>query len=555
MDRRTFLTTGALGAAAVGAAPAVSPADALAAPAARRPGAPPAAPDFEWEEATVADLQQAMAAGRTSARALAAAYLARIEAMDRPAAGQPATRAVIEVNPDALAIADALDAERRAGRVRGPLHGIPVLLKDNVDTGDRMLTTAGSLALADAPAPRDAALVVRLRAAGAVILGKTNLSEWANFRSTRSSSGWSARGGQTRNPYALDRTPCGSSSGSGVAVAANYAALAVGTETDGSIVCPSSTSGIVGVKPTLGLVGGRGIVPIAHSQDTAGPMARTVRDAALLLAAMAALPGDAAPHAVPGRAAALAGGVPDYAAALRPDALRGARIGVARQFFGFHDGVDRLMDDALRALRGAGAVLVDPVRLPTDRQIGGGETTVLLHEIKADMADYLASRGSTTRHRTLADLIAFNEREAAREMPFFGQELFLQAEQKGPLTSAAYRQALARNQRVMRGGIDAALRQHCLDAIVAPTGGPAWKIDLLTGDHFSGGYSSASAVAGYPHVTVPAGFVRGLPVGLSLFGGAWREAALLGYAHAFEQATRHRRPPRFQPTAEGEATA
>ncbi|MGZ8413252.1 MAG: amidase [Gemmatirosa sp.] len=540
MDRRRFLGTGALGAAALASGQALD-----TQPAATAPGASlPAAQDFVFAEVTVAELQDHMAAGRHSARAIAQAYLARIAALDH--AG-PTVRSVIEVNPDALEIADRMDAERRGGRVRGPLHGIPVLLKDNVDTGDRMMTSAGSLALATAPAPRDAFVAARLREAGAVILGKTNLSEWANFRSTRSSSGWSGRGGQTRNPYALDRSPCGSSSGSGVAVAANFAALAVGTETDGSIVCPASANGLVGFKPTLGLVSRSGIVPIAHSQDTAGPMTRTVRDAALLLGALAS--GGADPRDSATRAAQ-AHVVADYAAGLDAGALKGARIGVAREFFGFHPQVDQVMEDAVRAVREAGAVLVDDVKLPTRGRFDAGEFQVLLWEFKADLNAYLAERGATSPVRTLADVIAFNERERAREMPWFGQEIMLQAQAKSALTDPKYRTTLARNRRQAGAqGIDAMLAKHRLDAVIAPTGGPAWTIDLLNGDHFGGGYSSASAVAGYPHVTVPAGSVGGLPVGLSFFAGAWSDARLLRLAYAFEQATRHRRPPAFRPGA------
>jgi amidase len=476
--------------------------------------------------------------------------------VDRPGDGRPGLRSVVEVNPDALAEARRLDAERRAGRVRGPLHGVPVLLKDNIDTADRMQTTAGSLALVGAPAPRrDARVAERLRAAGAVLLGKTNLSEWANFRSERSSSGWSARGGQTRNPYALDRTPCGSSSGSAAAVAANLAALAVGTETDGSIVCPSATCGVVGVKPTLGLVSRAGVIPIAHSQDTAGPMTRTVRDAAVLLGVLAS--GGADPRD-PDTAAAQRAAAADFARALDAGALRGARIGVARNYFGFHEGVERVMGEALRALREAGAVLVDPAPITTAKRFGAAEFEVLLYEFKADLNRYLAERlagggaapnglGEPTP-RTLAELIAFNERHRDREMPYFGQELFVRAQAKGPLTEAAYRRALADSKRLAGPeGIDAALAAGRLDALVAPTNGPAWAIDVVTGDHFGGGYAGASAVSGYPHVTVPAGAVHGLPVGLSFFGARFHDARLLGYAFAFEQATRARRAPTFRP--------
>lgn len=544
MDRRRFLGTGALGAAALAAGRPLAAHPPDAHPPDAHPPASPAAQEFEFAEATVADLQAHMAAGRHDARAIAQAHLARIAALDH--AG-PTVRSVIEVNPEALAIAERMDAERRAGRVRGPLHGIPVLLKDNVDTGDRMMTSAGSLALATAPAPRDAFLAARLREAGAVILGKTNLSEWANFRSTRSSSGWSGRGGQTRNPYALDRSPCGSSSGSGAAVAACFAPLAVGTETDGSIVCPSSANGIVGFKPTLGLVSRSGIVPIAHSQDTAGPMARTVRDAAILLGVLASGGADARDAAT---RSAQRHVLADYAAGLDAGALKGARIGVGREFGGFHPQVDRVLDDAVRALREAGAVVVDDVKLSTRGRFDSGEFEVLLWEFKADLNAYLAGRGATAPVRTLADVIAFNERERAREMPWFGQEIMERAQAKTPLADPKYRSTLARNRRLAGAqGIDAMLARHRLDAVVAPTGGPAWTIDLLNGDHFGGGFSSASAVAGYPHVTVPAGLVGGMPVGLSFFAGAWADARLLRLAHAFEQATRHRRPPTFRATA------
>ena len=557
MDRRSFL-----GAAALGGASFTLPRDpdvrAHATPNASSDAVPNRVPPFAFEEATVADLQRAMAGGATTARALAAAYLARIEAIDRPGGGRPGMAAVIETNPDALAEAARLDGERAAGRVRGPLHGIPVLLKDNIDTGDRMQTTAGSLALAGRPAPRDAVLAARLRAAGAVLLGKTNLSEWANFRSTRSSSGWSGRGGQTRNPYVLDRSPCGSSSGSGAAVSANLAALAVGTETDGSIVCPSGINGVVGIKPTLGLVSRTGVIPIAHSQDTAGPMARTVRDAALLLGVLASEGADARD---PATAAAQAHAVADYTAGLDAGALRGARIGVLRANFGFHGDVDRVMEGALRALRDAGAVLVDPVALATTGKWDTTENDVLQYELKADMNAYLAERyrgvdaaatnaAGDPLPRTLADLIAFNRRHAALEMPWFGQELFEQSDARGPLSDAAYQKAVADNRRLAGAeGIDATLASNHLDAIVAPTNGPAWTIDLVTGDHFGGGYSSPSAVAGYPHITVPAGFVHGLPVGLSFFAGAWSEPRLIGLAYAFEQATRARRAPTFRATA------
>jgi amidase len=501
-----------------------------------------AAPDT-IDEATIADLQRWMAERRVTAAELVEHYVRRIERLDR--AG-PALRSVLETNPDAAAIAARLDAEREAGRVRGPLHGIPVLLKDNIDTGDRMMTTAGSLALAGASAPHDAPIVARLREAGAVILGKTNLSEWANFRSSRSSSGWSARGGQTRNPYALDRNPCGSSSGTGAAIAASLAAVGLGTETDGSIVCPSNNCGLVGLKPTVGLVSRTGIVPISHTQDTAGPMTRTVADAAVLLGALVGPdPADAATARAAGRAEA------DYVRFLDEGALRGARLGVARQHFGFHAGTDAVLEEALRALREAGAVLVDPVTLPTDAAIGAHEIEVLLYEFKHGVAAYLQSRRPGQPHRTLADLIAFNAANAERELAWFGQELFERAERKGPLADLAYRRALAECARLARTeGLDRAFATHRLDAIVAPTGGPAWLTDLVNGDHFMGGSSTISAVAGYPSLTVPAGQVRGLPVGISFMGRAWSEGRLLALGHAFERATRARRPPTFRPGAD-----
>jgi amidase len=526
LGRRAFLETGAVLGALQGAL--TRPARALA--------------EDDLNEATLDDLQERMAGGRLTARALVTRSLARIEALDRKG---PRLASVIETNPDAVAIAEALDEERRAKGARGPLHGIPVLLKDNVDTADRMTTSAGSLALEGSVPERDATIATRLRAAGAVLLGKANMSEWANFRSTRSSSGWSARGGQCRNPYALDRNPCGSSSGSGVAVSANLCPVAVGTETDGSIVCPSTTNGIVGLKPTVGLVSRAGVIPISASQDTAGPMARGVADAALLLGALAGEdPRDQATRASRGQAQA------DYTRLLDPRGLRGARLGVARKLGGFNPEVDALFDEAVAALKREGAEVVDPADIPHLREYDEAEYEVLLFEFKAGLNAYLAGLGPQARVRTLAEVIAFNERERAREMPFFGQEIALAAQQKGGLDAPAYREALARCRRLARDeGLDAVLRQHRLDALVAPTGGPAWLTDPVNGDHYTGGGASTpAAVAGYPHLTVPMGFVRGLPIGLSFLGAAWSEPTLLRLGYAYEQATRQRRPPRFLPT-------
>jgi amidase len=509
-------------------------ADAMAAPSAHAP--------FEVVEASVAQLQEAMTQGRITSRALAARYLARIKSVDK--AG-PRINAVIEVNPDALAIAEALDRERKAKGPRGPLHGIPVLIKDNIGTADRMETTAGSLALVGSRPPRDAFIVAKLREAGAVILGKTNLSEWANFRSTRSTSGWSARGGLTRNPYALDRNTSGSSSGSAAAIAASLAAVAVGTETDGSIVSPSSINGLVGIKPTLGLVSRAGIIPIAHSQDTAGPMARTVADAAALLTAMAGT------DARDGETAPAAAHATDYTRVLDAGALKGARLGVVRSQLTMprNDLVAAEIEKALDVLRAQGAVLVEVAELPGAGKYAQGELDVLLYEIKADMAAYLAENAPGAAVRTLADLIAFNEQHKTEEMPYFGQELFLRAQAKGGLDSKEYLDALAANRRLSREeGIDKALADNKLDALIAPTGQTAWLTDFIKGDASGGGFAQAAAVAGYPHVTVPAGFVQGLPCGLSFVGTAWSEPRLIALAYAFEQATRHRRAPTFPKT-------
>ncbi len=497
------------------------------------------------EEMTIAEMQRKMGTGEVSAVSLTQGYLERIEQTNRQG---PAINAVIEVNPDALTIAAALDEERKRGHVRGPLHGVPILIKDNIDTHDRMQTTSGSLALEGSIAPRDAFVVRRLRTAGAVILGKTNLSEWANFRGKNSVSGWSSRGGLTRNPYALNRSACGSSSGSGAAVAANMCAAALGTETDGSITCPAQTNGIVGIKPTVGLVSRSGIIPIAHSQDTAGPMARSVADAAVLLGVLTGIDErDPATRSSKKRHPA------DYTALLDADGLRGSRIGVARAMAGTDPRVLKIFEAALEHMNKLGAVLVDPVVVPNYKRYVKSELEVLHHEFKADLNKYLDSLGAKSRVHSMADIIKFNEENRKRVMPYFGQEHMLKAQEKGGLSSQVYREALARNHRLSRAeGLDVPFRMHRLDAIVVPTGGPAWAIDLVNGDALNWDMESTSpaAVAGYPHITVPAGYICGLPVGISFLGRAWQEPTLLKLAYAFEQATRVRRPPQFAPEAD-----
>jgi amidase len=496
--------------------------------------------DFELDELTIDDLQKAFQSGQYSSRSLTEKYLKRIGEIDK--AG-PMLNSIIELNPEAMEIADALDRERKLKGPRGPLHGIPILIKDNIDTGDRMNTTAGSLALLGSRPANDAFVAAQLRKAGAVILGKTNLSEWANIRSGHSTSGWSGRGGLTRNPYALDRNPCGSSSGTGAAVSANLCVAGVGTETDGSVVCPASANGLAGLKPTVGLVSPSGIVPISHSQDTAGPMARSVRDVAILLGAMAgADPQDSATADGQGKLS------PDYTKFLDPAGLKGVRLGVVRKYFGFSDAVDQLMDSLLGQMKAAGAEIVDPADVPTIGKFDDSELTVFLYELKADLAAYLARRGSSSV-KSLKDVIEFNEHNRDREMPYFGQDIFLKAEQKGPLSTKEYLDALDLNRRLSRAeGIDLVMDKFKLDALVAPTAGPAWLTDLINGDHSAGGSSSAAAVAGYPNINVAAGYLWGLPVGISFFGRAWSEPALLKIAYGFEQLTKARQKPRFLPT-------
>jgi amidase len=535
MDRRKFVRTGLISSVALAA---VSNLAEKTTASASTP-----APAFELEELTIAELQSGMASGKYKAHSITRSYLDRIEQMDKQG---PAINSVIELNPDALAIADTLDNERKAGRLRGPLHGVPVFIKDNIDTHDRMTTTAGSLALGGSIPLQDSFVAKKLRDAGAVIIGKTNLSEWANFRSSHSSSGWSGRGGQTKNPYVLDRNPCGSSSGTGAAVAANLAAIGVGTETDGSVVCPSNANSLVGIKPTLGLISRAGIVPIAHSQDTAGPMCRTVTDAAVLLGALIGVdPRDDATKASAGKSPA------DYTKALDANGLKGARIGVHRKGFGFNDAVDKLMNNCIDIIKRRGATVIDPADIPTAGKFDDSELEVLLYEFKNDLNEYLRSLGPRAPVKSLKEIIDFNEQYRDREMPWFGQDIMTKAQAKGPLTEKAYRDALAKNHQMSRKeGIDFIMDKHKLDALIAPTGGPAWTTDWVNGDHFTGGYSTSSAVAGYPHITVPAGYVFGLPVGLSFFGRAWSEATLIKFAYAFEQATKARRAPQFLATAQ-----
>lgn len=527
LDRRKFLGATALGSAA------------LIMKNTKISSAQTVSDSFELDEITISELQNAVQTGKMSAKEITQKYLDRIAAVDKKT-----INSIIEINPDALKIAEDLDKERRSGKSRGALHGIPVVIKDNIDTNDKMKTTAGSLALLDAPTPKqDASVAEQLRKAGAIIIAKTNLSEWANFRSNNSSSGWSGRGGQTRNPYILDRNPCGSSSGTGAAIAANLSVAGIGTETDGSIVCPSSVCGIVGLKPTVGLISRSGIIPISHSQDTAGPMTRTVTDAAIVLNALTAVDQRDAATANNARKAEK-----DYTKFLQKDGLKGARIGIARQYFGKNNRVDKVLETQIQALKDGGAIVID-VNFPTLQNFGDAEYEVLLYEFKADLNKYLADRNSP--YKNLKDLIEFNEKNKDKEMPYFGQEIFIQAEEKSNLEDRAYRLALLQSKVLTQEkGIDAVMDKDKLDAVFAPSNAPTWMVDLVNGDCGSGYVSSSSlaAVAGYPNITVPAGFINELPVGVSFFGRAYSEQTLLKIAFSFEQATKARRKPKFLST-------
>jgi len=535
--RRKFLQTSLIGGVSAAVYPALAAGRAIVPePQGAGQGSAPAA--FEFDEITISQLRDGMQSGKYTARSITEKYLERIAAIDKTG---PGLNSVIELNPDALAIADTLDGERRQKKIRGPLHGIPILIKDNLDTADKMSTTAGSLALVGAKPSKDSFMAQRLRQSGAVILGKTNLSEWANIRSSHSTSGWSGRGGLVKNPYSTDRNACGSSSGSGAAVSANLCAAAIGTETDGSIVCPSSANGIVGIKPTVGLTSRVGIIPISHTQDGAGPMARTVTDAAILLGALTGVdPDDPATADSKGRAHT------DYTLYLDPKGLQGARIGVVRKYFGFSDAVDALMENVIVGMKQAGAVVVDPVELDTFGKFDDTEFLVLLYELKADLNAYLARLGPSGPVHNLKECIDFNERNREKEMPYFGQDVFTKAEAKGPLTEKEYVDALAKNHQLARTeGIDATMDKFKLDALLAPTGGPAWITDLVNGDHVAGGSSNFAAVAGYPNINVPAGTIFGLPVGVSFFGRAWSEPTLIKIAYGFEQTFKARRKPEF----------
>lgn len=543
LSRREFVKLGGLG---VGAAATAALGAAACEPRDRQETKSDERPwwvneTFELEEATFTSLANDMASGRRTSVEITQLYLDRIAALDRDGAK---LRSIIETNGDALGIAARLDEERVNGRVRSPLHGIPIVLKDNIDTADLMTTTAGSYALEGHIAAEDSSVAAKLREAGAIILAKANLSEWANIRSSRSSSGWSGRGGQCGNAFAVDRNPCGSSSGSGAAVSANFCAGAIGTETNGSVVCPSSVNGVVGLKPTVGLVSRSGIIPISHTQDTAGPMTRSITDAAAMLTALVG-PDPRDPMSTP--SADFVG--TDYTSFLDEDGLRGARIGVERSYFGAQPGVDQLMEDAILSMAAAGATIVDPANISTRVSMGAPSFQVLLYELKADLAAYLEMSGRPNGMATLADIIAFNEADSDREMPYFGQETFLEAEGKGPLTSSEYLESKELARRLSRDeGIDALMEEHQLDAIVAPTTRPAWKIDLVNRDVSSNGSSGPAAIAGYPSITVPNGYVHGLPAGILFFGRAWSEGVLIRIAYAYEQATRHRQAAKLLPT-------
>ena len=536
-NRRSFLQSTLASGAAAAILPALAGTRATALVSPTNNSSGPVKP-FELDEITISELQEGLNSGKFTARSLVEKYSARIDEIDKHG---PAVNAIIEMNPDALAIADELDRERKAKGPRGLLHGTPVLIKDNIDTADRMMTTAGSLALVGSKPPKDSFVAQKLRAAGAVILGKTNLSEWANIRCSHSTSGWSGRGGLTKNPYSLDRNPCGSSSGTGAGISANLAAAGIGTETDGSIVCPSSSNGLAGIKPTVGLVSRSGIIPISHSQDGAGPMCRTVRDAAILLGALTGVdPEDEATMASSGKSQT------DYVQFCDPNGLRDARIGVARKYFGFNDAVDVLMEQSIDVMKRQGATIIDPADIPTFGKFDDSELTVFMYELKADLNAYLARLGPNSPVHSLKDIIEFNERNRSKEMPYFGQDLFIRSQAKGPLTEKAYLDAVAKNHQMARAdGIDAIMDKNRLDALIAPTGGPAWLTDLPNGDHSAGGSSNAAAVAGYPNINVTAGFIFDLPVGISFFGRAWSEPTLIKLAYAFEQATKARRSPRF----------
>ncbi|WP_205502384.1 amidase [Rufibacter psychrotolerans] len=551
MNRRNFLRTGslagitvsALGLGACATAPTTSatPPNQDTAPAPTPATAANASPtEFQLNEVTIQELQRKMQSGELTSKAITQLYLDRIQAVDQSG---PKLKSVIEVNPDALQIAEALDQERKAGKVRGPLHGIPVMVKDNIDTHDKMSTSAGALALADNKAAKDAFIVTQLRNAGAVIIGKTNLSEWANFRSTNSSSGWSGRGGQTRNAYVLDRTPCGSSSGSGVAVSANLCAVTVGTETNGSIVCPAAVSGVVGLKPTVGLVSRTGIIPISHTQDTAGPLARTVTDAAVLLGVLAGVdPADAVTKESSGKAHQ------DYTRFLDANALQGKRIGVEKSFMQGHVAIDALLQKALDQLKSKGATIVEVEVVKKIREVSGSSFKILQYEFKDGVNKYLAS--ANARVKSLRDVIEYNKQHAAESMPFFKQEILEMSDKLGDLNTKEYKEALAKQVPGSRAAIDKIMQDNKLDAITGPTYGPSWCIDLVNGDSFTGyGLSTPAALSGYPHITVPMGQVQGLPIGLSFFGRAYSEPQLLAIAYAYEQVSQNRKAPQFLKTA------